>query len=107
MHWRGSVSMHAVQAWYVGLSRYIDNKHAIEDIVAGWLLGLVFAAWAAAECFVAQRALAARFAVDARADLAANSHELQALDGATIGLSLPPHRHSSQWPQAPHSGHNA
>lgn len=32
-----------VWIWFVGLSRYIDNKHHIEDIIGGWLLGTLFA----------------------------------------------------------------
>ena len=34
-----------MQIWSVGVSRYVDNKHHIEDIVAGWILGATFAAW--------------------------------------------------------------
>lgn len=79
-----------MQAWYVGLSRYVDNKHHIEDIVAGYLLGLVFAAWAAAECFIAQRAIAARHCEEGREALGSTSHELQALDGPAVTLGMPP-----------------
>lgn len=32
-----------VWIWFVGISRYIDNKHHIEDIIGGWLLGALFA----------------------------------------------------------------
>jgi len=39
------------QIWLVGVSRFVDNKHAIEDIVAGWMLGATFAVWAAWETF--------------------------------------------------------
>eukprot|EP00892_Ulva_mutabilis_P012617 jgi/Ulvmu1/9728/UM055_0068.1 len=80
-------------AWYVGLSRYIDNKHHIEDIVAGYLLGLVFAVWAAVECFITQRSIAARYAEEMRAVLGNNgSSELCALGQPEVSLGMPPHR---------------
>ena len=68
-----------VQAWYIGLSRYIDNKHSIEDIMAGNFLGIVFAVWATTECFIAQRSIAARHGEDTEAPTGARTSSGQEL----------------------------
>ena len=51
-----------MQGWFIGLTRFYDQRHHIEDIVAGWLLGLAFAAWFFWQTTAAVAAIGARMA---------------------------------------------
>ena len=69
-------SCRAPQVWTIGASRYTDNKHSVGDIVAGWLLGMFFAAVALWNCLVLQQRIAARYAADDSAELASQPASL-------------------------------
>lgn len=83
-----TTGLELVQAWYVGVSRYIDNKHSIEDIIAGFFLGLVAAVWAVAECFIAHRGIASRHGEDAEAVVRSGSN--QGLHAHALGPTASP-----------------
>jgi hypothetical protein len=53
-----------MQCGAVGLSRYIDNRHHIEDIIGGWFLGALFAFWFAWECASTVDDIGRKFALD-------------------------------------------
>jgi hypothetical protein len=50
--------------WWVGVSRFRENFHQIEDIVAGWFLGTMMATWALWQTAITQRNMNARFAAE-------------------------------------------
>lgn len=53
-----------MQCGSIGLSRYVDNRHHIEDIMCGWFLGFLFAFWFAWECASTVNDIALKFAQD-------------------------------------------
>ena len=48
--------------WWIGVSRFRDNYHQVEDIVAGWFLGTFCAIWAVWQTALTQQWQAERFA---------------------------------------------